>query len=193
MAKKKTSRRKTKKTVSARKKTVKKSTPARKKTVKKAPAPKPVVEMDVLDFDSAALMDAVQELEEITSKAKDVAVQLIRTEELQDDLNANCEKQVGEKEVLDEQTAELVEERDKLHAELTALFGEIADLDKDLKAYTKTIEKSEDLKAKLSEKKKDLESEHASLTAENKNLVATEKKLNVEIAKLKQSRKELTS
>ena len=101
MAKKTTSSKKTRKTVSARKKTVKQSAPVkRKKTVARPKPKKTVVVAEAPEFNSANLMDAVQELEEVTSKAKDVAVQLIRTEELQDDLNGNCERQVSEKEGL---------------------------------------------------------------------------------------------
>ena len=48
-------------------------------------------------YNAAELFAAVQELEEITGKVREIASQLIRTEELQADLLGNRNQQVEEK------------------------------------------------------------------------------------------------
>lgn len=135
----------------------------------------------------------INDLEELTGKVKDSESEIIRTKELQEDLNSNLATQLEEKESLDAKTKELTDERDALAKQCAGLESDIAGLEKEIAELNKSIEKAETLNSSLTEKKKKEESVKSDADALNKELNDGLKKTNVEIQKLTESRKSLTS
>ncbi len=145
------------------------------------------------DYSAAELLAAVQKLEELTESVREVASQLIRTEELQADLLGNRMKQIKERDVLESATNDLAAARNKLAGELAKVSRAAASLDRELDSLDKTIEKAQTLAKGLSQKKDALATEKKSLAAMNAGMKSREKKLKSEIVHLKTLKSELIS
>jgi chromosome segregation ATPase len=164
----------------------KKVTRKKKKAAPKKKAKKRAKKAKVkADYSAAELLAAVQKLEELTESVREVASQLIRTEELQADLLGNRMKQMKERDALESATNALTVSRNKLAGELAKVSKVSAALGGELDSLDKTIDKAENRAKDLSRRKDALTSEKKALTAMNAGMKAREKKLKSEISKLK--------